>query len=66
MGRYNLIVLGGGSGGLTAAAIAALLGARVALLGKSRMGDAYPLRRATPRVRKFPSPVFTWLRRGSC
>jgi thioredoxin reductase len=65
MGRYSLIVLGSGSGGLTAA-IAALLGARVALLEKSRMGDAYPLRRATPRVRKFPSPVFTWLRRGSC
>jgi pyruvate/2-oxoglutarate dehydrogenase complex dihydrolipoamide dehydrogenase (E3) component len=65
MGRYSLIVLGGGSGGLTAA-IAALLGARVALLEKSRMGDAYLLRRATPRVRKFLSPVFTWLRRGSC
>ena len=65
MGRYSLIVLGGGSGGLTAA-IAALLGARVALLKKSRMGDAYLLRRATPRVRKFLSPVFTWLRRGSC
>jgi pyruvate/2-oxoglutarate dehydrogenase complex dihydrolipoamide dehydrogenase (E3) component len=65
MGRYSLIILGGGSGGLTAA-IAALLGARVALLEKSRMGDAYLLRRATPRVRKFLSPVFTWLRRGSC
>lgn len=38
MERYNLIVIGGGSGGLTVAAIAALLGARVALLEKSRMG----------------------------
>jgi pyruvate/2-oxoglutarate dehydrogenase complex dihydrolipoamide dehydrogenase (E3) component len=66
MERYNLIVIGGGSGGLTVAAIAALLGARVALVEKSRMGGDCLLRRAAPRVRKFLSPVFTWLRRGSC
>ena len=38
MERYNLIVIGGGAAGLTAAAVAALLGARVALLEKDRMG----------------------------
>jgi pyruvate/2-oxoglutarate dehydrogenase complex dihydrolipoamide dehydrogenase (E3) component len=38
MERYNLIVIGGGSGGLTVAAIAAILGARVALLEKGQMG----------------------------
>jgi Pyridine nucleotide-disulphide oxidoreductase len=36
--RYNLVVIGVGSGGLTVAAIAAILGARVALLEKERMG----------------------------
>src|SRR5688572_720101 len=38
MERYNLVVVGAGSGGLTAAGGAALLGARVALLEKHRMG----------------------------
>ena len=38
MERYNLVVIGGGAGGLTVAAIAAILGARVALLEKERMG----------------------------
>jgi pyruvate/2-oxoglutarate dehydrogenase complex dihydrolipoamide dehydrogenase (E3) component len=38
MERYNLVVVGGGSGGLTVAAIAAILGGRVALLEKERMG----------------------------
>jgi pyruvate/2-oxoglutarate dehydrogenase complex dihydrolipoamide dehydrogenase (E3) component len=38
MERYNLIVIGAGAGGLTLAAVAALLGARVALLEESRMG----------------------------
>jgi pyruvate/2-oxoglutarate dehydrogenase complex dihydrolipoamide dehydrogenase (E3) component len=36
--RYNVIVLGAGSGGLTVAAGSAMLGARVALLEKHRMG----------------------------
>ena len=36
--RYNVIVLGAGSGGLTLAAGAAALGARAALLEKHRMG----------------------------
>ncbi|MBI3637716.1 MAG: FAD-dependent oxidoreductase [Candidatus Rokubacteria bacterium] len=38
MDRYNLIVLGAGSGGLTVAAGGAAVGARVALLEKHRMG----------------------------
>jgi pyruvate/2-oxoglutarate dehydrogenase complex dihydrolipoamide dehydrogenase (E3) component len=38
MERYNLIVIGGGSAGLTAAGGAALLGARVALLERAAMG----------------------------
>jgi pyruvate/2-oxoglutarate dehydrogenase complex dihydrolipoamide dehydrogenase (E3) component len=38
MERYNLIVIGGGSGGLTVAVIAAIPGARVALLEKGQMG----------------------------
>ncbi len=38
MERYNLVVLGAGSGGLTVAAGAAALGARVALLERARMG----------------------------
>jgi pyruvate/2-oxoglutarate dehydrogenase complex dihydrolipoamide dehydrogenase (E3) component len=38
MKRYNMIVIGAGAGGLTAAAIAAHLGAKVALLEKHRMG----------------------------
>jgi pyruvate/2-oxoglutarate dehydrogenase complex dihydrolipoamide dehydrogenase (E3) component len=36
--RYNVVVLGAGSGGLTVAAGCAMLGARVALLEKHRMG----------------------------
>jgi pyruvate/2-oxoglutarate dehydrogenase complex dihydrolipoamide dehydrogenase (E3) component len=38
MERYNLIVLGAGSGGLTVAGGGAIIGARVALLEKHRMG----------------------------
>lgn len=38
MDRYNLIVIGGGAAGLTAAGGAALLGARVALLERASMG----------------------------
>jgi pyruvate/2-oxoglutarate dehydrogenase complex dihydrolipoamide dehydrogenase (E3) component len=38
MERYNLVVIGGGAAGLTAASAGALLGARVALLERSEMG----------------------------
>src|SRR6476469_9075265 len=37
-GRYHLVVIGGGTGGLVTAAIAAGLGARVALLERHLMG----------------------------
>src|SRR5438105_2856084 len=37
-GRYNLVVLGGGTAGLVSAAGAAGLGARVALIEKRRLG----------------------------
>jgi len=37
-GRYNLVVLGAGSAGLVVAAIAAALGARVALIERNLMG----------------------------
>ncbi len=37
-GRYNLVVIGGGTAGLVAAAGAAGLGARVALIERERMG----------------------------
>src|SRR5260221_236394 len=36
--NYDLTILGGGSGGLTAARIAASLGARVLLIDKERLG----------------------------
>src|SRR5438034_10913173 len=37
-GRFELVVIGAGSGGLTAAAFAAKIGARVALIEKNRIG----------------------------
>lgn len=37
-GAYDLIVIGGGSAGLSAAQVAALLGARVALVDRTRLG----------------------------
>jgi pyruvate/2-oxoglutarate dehydrogenase complex dihydrolipoamide dehydrogenase (E3) component len=36
--QYDLTVIGGGSGGLTAARLATALGARVALIDKERLG----------------------------
>src|SRR5947199_8666296 len=38
VGRYNLVVVGGGTAGLVSAAGAAGLGARVALIEKHRLG----------------------------
>src|SRR5438034_5039197 len=37
-GRFELVVIGAGSGGLTAAAFAAKIGARVALVEKNKIG----------------------------
>jgi flavin-dependent dehydrogenase len=76
MKRYDLSVIGGGSGGLTVAAIAKKYGLQLTTLSHAlhvyvtlsevcqALGDAYLLQRVTPRARKFLSPVFTWLRRG--
>ncbi len=36
--RYDLVVIGGGSAGLSAAELARALGARVALLGREKLG----------------------------
>jgi pyruvate/2-oxoglutarate dehydrogenase complex dihydrolipoamide dehydrogenase (E3) component len=38
MARYDMSIIGGGSGGLTAARVAAALGANVLLIGKERLG----------------------------
>mgnify|MGYP003490532689 CR=1 FL=1 len=38
-GRYNLVVLGGGTGGLVSAAVAAGLGAKVALIERDALGE---------------------------
>ena len=43
--RYNLVVLGAGTGGLVAAAVAAGLGAKVALVERDRDGRRLPERR---------------------
>ena len=41
---YDLFVIGGGSGGVRAARMAALAGARVALAGEWRMGGTCVIR----------------------
>ena len=38
MERYDITIIGGGSGGLTAARTAAALGARVLLIDKEQLG----------------------------
>ncbi|MEO8484362.1 MAG: FAD-dependent oxidoreductase, partial [Acidobacteriota bacterium] len=38
MSQYDLVVIGAGAGGLTAAKFAAKLGARVALIERDRLG----------------------------
>src|SRR5579863_6193005 len=38
MGRYDVTIIGGGSGGLTAARVAAALGANVLLIDKEKLG----------------------------
>ncbi len=37
--EYDVTIIGGGSGGLTAARIAAALGANVLLIDKERLGE---------------------------
>ncbi len=50
-GRYNLVVVGAGTAGLVAAAGAAILGARVALIERHLMGGDCRSRRCTVHPR---------------
>ena len=49
MDNFDLIVIGGGSGGVRAARIAALHGAKVALCEKDRMGGTCVIRGCIPK-----------------
>jgi len=51
--KYDLIVIGGGSGGVRAARIAAQNGAKVALCEKSRMGGTCVIRGCIPKKLLF-------------
>jgi len=42
MAQYDMTIIGGGSGGLTAARTAAALGANVLLLDRQRLGGRLP------------------------
>ena len=53
--EYDLVVLGGGSGGVRAARIAALHGAKVALCEKDRMGGTCVIRGCIPKKILFYS-----------
>ena len=56
--EFDLIVLGGGSGGVRAARIAALHGAKVALFEKDRMGGTCVIRGCIPKKILFYSAQF--------
>ncbi len=56
--KYDLIVIGGGSGGVRAARIAALNGAKVALCEKDRMGGTCVIRGCIPKKLFFYSAQF--------
>jgi len=58
---YDLIVIGGGSGGVRAARIAALHGAKVALCEKDRMGGTCVIRGCIPKKLLFYSAQFKGL-----
>ncbi|MEX2277627.1 MAG: glutathione-disulfide reductase [Cucumibacter sp.] len=68
--QYDLIVIGGGSGGVRAARLSAHYGARVALVEASRMGGTCVIRGCIPKklfayASRFPSlfevaPSFGW------
>ena len=51
--KFDLIVIGGGSGGVRAARIAALHGAKVALCEKDRMGGTCVIRGCIPKSYYF-------------
>ena len=56
--KFDLIVIGGGSGGVRAARIAALHGAKVALCEKDRMGGTCVIRGCIPKKLLFYSSQF--------
>ena len=56
--NYDLIVIGGGSGGVRAARIAALHGAKVALCEKDRMGGTCVIRGCIPKKLLYYSAQF--------
>ena len=56
--EFDLIVIGGGSGGVRAARIAALHGAKVALCEKDRMGGTCVIRGCIPKKLLFYSSQF--------
>ena len=58
MNKFDLIVIGGGSGGVRAARIAALHGAKVALCEKDRMGGTCVIRGCIPKKIFFYSSQY--------
>ena len=56
--KFDLIVIGGGSGGVRAARIASLHGAKVALCEKDRMGGTCVIRGCIPKKLLFYSSQF--------
>ena len=48
--EFDLVVIGGGSGGVRAARIAAFHGAKVALCEKDRMGGTCVIRGCIPKI----------------
>ena len=58
MQEFDLVVLGGGSGGVRAARIAAMHGAKVALCEKDRMGGTCVIRGCIPKKILFYSAQY--------
>ena len=58
MEEFDLVVIGGGSGGVRAARIAALNGAKVALCEKDRMGGTCVIRGCIPKKLFFYSSQY--------
>ena len=56
--EFDLVVIGGGSGGVRAARIAALHGAKVALCEKDRMGGTCVIRGCIPKKILFYSSQY--------
>ena len=56
--KFDLIVIGGGSGGVRAARIASLHGAKVAICEKDKMGGTCVIRGCIPKKLLFYSSQF--------